>query len=832
MGREPWRRLARVTRYVCIHGHFYQPPRENPWLESVELQESAYPYHDWNARITAECYAQNAESRILDEQGRIVQISNNYAGISFNVGPTLLGWMQDNAPDVHDAIVDADRRSQARFGGHGSALAQPYNHLIMPLASTRDRRTQVRWGIADFRHRFGREPEGMWLPEAAVDTETLEVLADHGIAFTILEPHQAGAIRRLDDDADWHEAAASDVDTGRPYLARLPSGNEIAIFFYDGPISRAVAFEGLLADGARLADRLLSAAASAERDPYLVNIATDGESYGHHHRHGDMALAFALRRLEASEDVELTNYGVFLEEHPPSWEVRIAEDTSWSCAHGVERWRSDCGCADGGNPEWDQGWREPLRAALDRLRGELDDLYEREAAALLEDPWTARDGYIEVLLDRGRTDAFLARHAARDLDDDEQVRARRLLELQRHAMLMFTSCGWFFDDLSRIETIQVLRYAGRALQLARALTGRDDAERVFLDLLAKAQSNDPDYGDGRDVFDRHVRPSEVTLEGVGAHYAVSSLFEDYGDPTAVHCYQVSRDARRVFEAGDARLAIGRVHVRSTITGIASDLEYAVLHLGDHNIDGGIRAAGTGRRFESIATDLEAAFVVADFPETIRRLEHHFDGNRYSLRDLFRDGQRRILRTILDRSIEDARGSYRAIHRSRAPLMRYLVDLGVRLPRTFHRAAEIVVNDDLRRAFQRPDMDPDRVRALLADAAAWDVELDTAGLAHVLNATIETLTRRAARQLPDPTLFERYGAEGQSFLEQAEALIRLADDLPFEVDLWRAQNTFYRAVHLTYPELQALADDGDEQAASWVEHFRRLGDVLGVAVEAG
>ncbi len=822
-----------MTRYVCIHGHFYQPPRENPWLESVELQGSAYPYHDWNERITGECYAQNAASRILDERGRIVSITNNYERISFNIGPTLLGWMQDNAPDVHDAVVAADRASQERFDGHGSALAQPFNHLIMPLASPRDRRTQVRWGVEDFRHRFGRDPQGMWLPEAAVDTDTLEALAEHDIRFTILAPHQAAAIRPLDGGpGDWTEVTVSEVDTTAPYLVRLPSGNEIAVFLYDGPISRAVAFEGLLADGARLAQRLLAAADIERAGDRLVHIATDGESYGHHHRHGDMALAFALQHLEEHEDVELTNYGMFLERRPPEHEVRIAEETSWSCAHGIERWRSDCGCADGGHPEWSQEWRGPLRDALDDLRAELDRRYEERAAALLADPWQARDDYIEVLLDRSRTDAFLDDHAEGRLDEDQRIEARRLLELQRHAMLMFTSCGWFFDDLGRIETIQVLRYAGRALQLARAVFGGPDLERRFLGLLAKARSNDPELGDGRDVFDRHVRPSEVGLPAVGAHYAVSSLFEDHPATARIHCYEVVRDAQRTLEAGDARLALGRIDVRSTITGGRAELEYAVLHLGDHNLDGGIRPVGTGRRFESIATDLEEAFALADLPEVIRRLDHHFGETRYSLRDLFRDGQRRILRRILDSSIEDAREAYRRIHRSRAPLMRYLVDMGVGLPQTFHRAAEVAVNDDLRRAFRRPDPDIDRVRTLLADAGAWELELDAAGLAHALNGTIERLTGQVSRQLADPGLFDRLAEEGVEFLEQAERLIRLTAELPFEVDLWRAQNTFYRAVHLTYPELTERAAAGDELAEVWVEHFRRLGDALGVAVEEG
>ncbi|HEY2321618.1 MAG TPA: glycoside hydrolase, partial [Thermoanaerobaculia bacterium] len=321
------------ARFIAVHGHFYQPPRENPWLEAVETQDTAHPYHDWNERITFECYAPNASARILDDSDRILRIVNNYATMSFNFGPTLLSWLEVHAPETYAAIIDADRASRARFSGHGSAIAQAYNHIIMPLANARDRRTQVQWGIRDFEHRFGRKPEGMWLPETAVDTDTLEVLAAAGIRFTILEPGQA------------REAG---IDPTMAYRCNLPSGRSIAIFFYDGPISRAVAFENLLARGEFLANRLAGAFDPSRTHDQLVNIATDGETYGHHHRYGDMALAYALHYIEERELATLTNYGEYLEKHPPVHEVEIRENTAWSCAHGVERWRSDCGCSTGG----------------------------------------------------------------------------------------------------------------------------------------------------------------------------------------------------------------------------------------------------------------------------------------------------------------------------------------------------------------------------------------------------------------------------------------------------------------------------------------------------
>ncbi|HEX9889046.1 MAG TPA: hypothetical protein VGA69_06180, partial [Nitriliruptorales bacterium] len=343
-----------MERFVCIHGHFYQPPREHPWLEAIERQPSAYPFHDWNERITAECYEPNGAARVLDDEGRILRLVKNYARISFNVGPTLLRWMQVQAPDTYAAILEGDRRSIQRFG-HGSALAQAYHHAILPLANERDRRTEILWGIEDFRHRFGRDPQGMWCAEAAVDVGTLDELAGQGVGFTVLSPYQAQGVRRIGDGA-WTDVTGGAVDSTVAYRVGLPSGRDITVFFYDGERSRAVAFEGLLDSGAQFAERLIEGLDDGNDGPKLLHIATDGESYGHHHRHGEMALAFALQRIEETDGVELTNYAAFLDRFPPEHEAQILAPSSWSCAHGVERWRADCGCTTGGHPGWNQAW--------------------------------------------------------------------------------------------------------------------------------------------------------------------------------------------------------------------------------------------------------------------------------------------------------------------------------------------------------------------------------------------------------------------------------------------------------------------------------------------
>ncbi|HVV69935.1 MAG TPA: DUF3536 domain-containing protein, partial [Verrucomicrobiae bacterium] len=388
-----------MEKFICIHGHFYQPPRENPWLETVELQDSASPYHDWNERIGAECYAPNTTARILDEEGRIARITSNYARISFNFGPTLLAWMKDKMPEIHEAIVESDRLSQQHYSGHGSAVAQVYNHMILPLANARDKYTQVLWGVRDFESRFGRAPEGMWLAETAADTPTLETLAELGIKFTILSPYQASRTREI-GKRNFRDVGGGQIDPTRPYLMRLPSGKTITLFFYDGPVSQAVAFEGLLTSGERFAHRLMSAFNDRRDWDQLVHIATDGESYGHHHRQGEMALAYALQYIESRNLARLTNYGEYLEHHAPTREVQIHEKSSWSCVHGVGRWMTDCGCNSGGHAGWRQGWRTPLRQALDWLRDELAPLFESKGKELLRDPWDARNRYISIILDR------------------------------------------------------------------------------------------------------------------------------------------------------------------------------------------------------------------------------------------------------------------------------------------------------------------------------------------------------------------------------------------------------------------------------------------------
>jgi alpha-amylase/alpha-mannosidase (GH57 family) len=808
-----------MKRYICIHGHFYQPPRENPWLEGIELQDSAYPYHDWNERITAECYAPNAASRILGGDGRILKIPNNYGQISFNFGPTLLAWLAEKSPEVYENILTADRLSQETFSGHGSAMAQAYNHMIMPLANSRDRYTQVVWGFRDFEYRFRRKPEGMWLPETAVDLETLEFMAALGVRFTILAPHQASRIRQK-GRRQWQDVSGQHIDPTRAYSLKLPSGKKIALFFYDGPISKAVAFEDLLDRGENLAHRLAGAFSPDRKWPQLVHIATDGETYGHHRRHADMALAYALDYIASENLARLTNYGEYLKNHPPTHEVEIFENTSWSCAHGVERWWKDCGCNSGMHAGWSQAWRTPLRDALDWLRDTLAPLFESRGGELLKDPWAARNDYIEVILDRSPENVarFLERHAARELTDQDEITVLRLLELQRHAMLMYTSCGWFFDELSGIETVQVMQYAGRAIQLTQEVFG-DHIEDKFLERLALAPSNIPEHGDGRQIYAKFVQPAKVDLLEVGAHYAISSLFEDYAAEDRIFCFFINREDYRLAEVGNAKLAVGRIRVTSEITRRMADLSFSVLHFGDHNMCGGVREYQGEEAYNAMAWEVTEAFSFAEFPETVRRIDQHFGASTYSLRSLFRDEQRKVLEQIMAASLQETLSSYRLIYNHHVPLMRFLTDLNVPLPKAYHATAEFVLNLNLREAFEAEDLDRGNINNLLEEVRVLHVELEAASLEYALRKTLERLAQ----------VFREHISE-LHFLQHLDDALDLAGQLPFEVNLRKVQNIYYEQLQSAYPQWRQRAAQGQQEAQPWVDHFVALGEKLAIHVD--
>ncbi len=807
-----------MEKFICIHGHFYQPPRENPWLEAVEMQDSAHPYHDWNERIAAECYAPNAFARLLDGNGNIESIISNYSRISFNFGPTLLAWLKAKMPDIHQAVIDADKASQRRFSGHGSALAQCYNHAIMPLANRRDKYTQALWGIRDFLSRFDRQPEGMWLPETAADNESLDVLTELGIKFTILSPYQAKRVRQ--GGGDWQEIKDGQVDATMPYLVKLPSGRSISVFFYDAPIARAVAFERLLMDGGNFARRLTDSAKGSQGQGGLLNVATDGESYGHHFSHGDMALAYALQVIETGNEAHLTIYGEYLKKHPPTHEVEIHEPSAWSCPHGVDRWKKNCGCNSGGHAGWNQDWREPLRQAFDWLRDRLAPLYEAKAGAFLKDPWAARNDYISVILDRSPENLtdFLNRHATRELNEADRVNVLRLLEIQRHALLMYTSCGWFFDEISGIETVQVIQYAARALQLAKDLFG-EDLEPGFLDILARAKSNIPEHGDGRRIYEKFVVPAVMTREKVGAHYAISSLFESYPEQARIYAFTVRQEDRHLHTAGNTRLALGRVQVTFESTLGSGDLIYCVLHMGEHNLNCGVRNNGDHEAYLTLIREMREAFERADLAELIRLMDTHFGNTHYSLRDLFRDEQNKVLQQILKTTNDDIHNAYRLITDRHAPLMRFLADLHVPPLKGLEMAMEVVLNSELRRQFESDHLELERVRSLIAECNATKVSLDASVLAYALKGHLERLCDNFLKSPEHLAVLE-------NFADAAD----LVHNVPFGVNLWKPQNACYQMISTVLPSMRSRVAQGDDKAKLWLDKFSQLGSRLGVRVE--
>ena len=811
-----------TQRYICVHGHFYQPPRENPWLETVEVQESAAPYHDWNERITAECYAPNGASRITNKKNEIVRIVNNYSRMSFNFGPTLLSWLADFAPRTYRMIQDADQASAERYGGHGSALAQVYNHIIMPLANERDARTQIRWGIVDFEHRFGRKPEGMWLAETAVNRSVLDLMAQAGLSYTILAPHQCARVRPIaksgSADETWDETPNATVDPTRPYLVKLDGGRSMTVFFYNGPASRAVAFEGALNDGEQFARRLIAGLHEDSDAPQLSHIATDGESYGHHHRHGEMALSYALHWIEENHQARLTNYGEFLERFPPQWEAEVEENSSWSCGHGVERWRSNCGCNSGGRPEWNQQWRGPLRDALDMLRDRTAPMAEAVAAPLLKDLWAARDAYIHVILDRSAesVERFLASHATRNLSANERVTLFELLELERHTQLMYTSCGWFFDEISGIETIQIIAYAGRVLQLAAQLFGEPGAalEAEFLSMLELAKSNVPEIGDGAEVYRRFVTGGRLDLENVGAHYAISSMFRSYPESGQLFCFDVRRHSYDVLSSGRGRFAVGRAAIKSRITEECEEICFAVLHLGDQNLSAAVKRfrAEDQSAWNVFVQQTHASIRRANLPELIRLVDGYFGGTLYSLTSLFADEQHRILTSILNQTLSEVESSLMRIYEEHATLLDFLGEANVAAPPALAVTASFAINASLRRALEAETYDSSEIARLLRRAEIDHVSLD----APLLSYTADKRMKRAMVRLESAV-----EQQNIAVLHETLAIAESVRTLPMDVNLWQAQNIWNDLLQRS---------DSNYWSREWREGFRRIGVALNISVE--
>lgn len=658
------------TLRLCIHGHFYQPPRENPWLEEIELQESARPFHDWNERVHSECYMPNTFARILDAKGRIINIVNNFEKMSFNCGPTLLSWMEEKDPETYERILKADRESLKHQKGHGNAFAQAYHHTILPLANRRDKVTQIKWGIADFEKRFGRRPESLWLPETACDEETLEVLVEEGIRFIVLSPYQAEAVRPLKSE-HWQNVSGGEINPKHAYRIFLKKSPQehIDVFFYDGPISRDVGFKDLAFEAQFFANRI-QAAASGANDCELIHIATDGETYGHHKAFGERALAYLLNTEALTRGFAIVNYGRFLEDCPPEFEVKLKEGanhegTSWSCVHGVGRWKENCGCHTGGLEGWNQEWRKPLRETLIWLRDEAEKVFISEGSRYLSNPWEARNDYISVVLDRSEESVqkFLNLHGSKNLDKNEKVTVLKLLEMQRHAMMMFTSCGWFFSEISGVETVQILQYAARVIQILEELTNKT-VEETFLGKLEAAKSNLPEYKNGRGVYDRLVRPKKMTPGHFASLFAIASLFENYfteNDSAQVYStdFRILHSRKESF--GDVKMGFGRVLLKSLLTHEETDVIFICIQMGLYDFRCSLTPFRSWEELEKLETTFFEHLHMLHMVELVRKMDDSFGKEYFSLKDLPVEDRTKMISILTHEMIEKLSVAYENLY---------------------------------------------------------------------------------------------------------------------------------------------------------------------------
>lgn len=780
--------MADKDIFLTIHGHFYQPPRENPWLEAIELQPSALPCHDWNERVNRECYSPNSISKVVNNKNEVLCLVNNYEYMSFNFGPTLLSWMEEFAPQAYERLIKADMNSVQAHNGHGNAIAQVYNHMIMPLANELDKQTQVKWGIRDFEYRFGRKPEGMWLAETACDDDTLRVLVENGIKFTILSPFQAKSVKPLNaPDNSWQDVSWGNIDPARSYRYYIKSAPDkyIDLFFYDGSISKSVAFDELLRDGNKFIGRLEDGINYSRNYPQLVNIATDGESYGHHTKFGDMAMAYIIAMKIKDSPFTITNYAEYLDKYRSDWQVDIKDVSSWSCSHGVGRWKEDCGCSTGGHAGWNQKWRAPLRDAMDYLRDAVTPLFEEFGKKYFKNPLEARYNYIDVILDRSfvNVQKFQKKYFLPDLSDDDKVRAMKLLEIQRQAMLMYTSCGWFFCEISGLETVQIMKYAARVMQLAKEFTDID-YETKYLEILSKAKSNYAELGTGKDIYERFVKPSVITEKQIVSLWAVSSLYQDVDEEEDVYCYSIEKKSYKKVQKGDSQFVVGNVVVQSRVTLEKHNLSYALLQYSGGDFHCAIKEYDDD--FEDKQKELIRNYMLNPLTEIIRSLDSYFGQEYFTLKDIFIEERRKILQILMKERIHEFSNTYEYIYNEGKSSVMHFQALGLDIPDEFKIAAQYTLTKKFNELFTSSNgfIDEDVIQTasdINFDAKKIGIKLDKTPTSKIFSKKI---TQNVGRLV--------YSLEYQ----QAEVtldLLDMMDKLEIDVNITDAQSLFYTKV---------------------------------------
>ena len=825
--------------YITVHGHFYQPPRENPYLDTIERQPSAYPFHDWNERIYHECYRPNAFARVLNDQGELLGIVNNFEYLSFNVGPTLMSWLESYDVEVYQRIIEADRQSVQRLNGHGNAIAQVYNHIIMPLANERDKYTQIRWGKADFKSRFGRDPEGMWLAETAIDSATVQALWDEGIKFIILAPSQVERCRpipsAIDPEPEWHEVGGGQIDPTRPYRCFIDEDKYkyIDIFFYDGPISRDMGFNDVLSNSDHLIGRLGQAVRGDGRQSQLISVATDGETFGHHKGGTEKCLAYAFSQDMPQRGWQVTNFAHYLSIAPPTWEVELKPVTAWSCSHGVDRWQDDCGCGGGGG--WHQKWRKPLREGLNWLRDQLSEIYEKTGEGFFLDPWKARDEYIKVIRDRSavNVEKFLSVHQIHPLSSEEQIDALRLLEMQRHALLMFTSCGWFFEEISRPEGVQILRYAARAMELAGDVTGVQ-LEPEFVQGLVQAPSNIEWFGNGAQVYRELVSSAQISFEQVAAHYALNSLFTDFPQEHHVYCYEATQLDYQRQKMGVLTLAVGQLRLVSEITRESNQWVFAVLHLGGWDFHCCIQPFAGRRDYTQLKEKLFAALNHASAAKVIVTMTQLLGDQSFSLENLFSEERHRIIKQLTEETKTRLDQLYTQVYRDNYSILKAFHRDELPVPQELQVAAEIALShrclNSIRQLEQAGD-DWEQMANCFGSLEAIATEADN--MRCQLNVPE---ARQILEQLILRSLWQvLYDGDQDTLIDDIARLERMIDvgnQLRLGLSLAKAQELYFNCLQKEIvPE--CLYKPGSEGECRWesgqVSPLLRLGNKLAVDV---
>ena len=764
-----------LKRFLVIHGHFYQPPRENPWLEEIEFQQSASPYHDWNTKITHECYEPNGAARVL-EKGKIIDIVNNYQKLSFNFGPTLLNWLYFKTPEIYKMIIKGDKTSELKKNGHGNAIAQAYNHMIMPLANEHDKRTQIIWGIEDFKFHFGHKPEGIWLPELAVDKQTLKIIAEQGLKFTILSPHQAKKIKKIGDE-NWLDVSNNKIDPSKPYKLSFEDELSITIFFYDAPISHSIAFEKVLDNGDLFVNRILSGYSEKRDWPQILILATDGETYGHHHPFGEMALAYAMKKIEENGLAEITNPSYYLSIYQPQWEVEIIENTSWSCPHGLGRWKDDCGCTTGGKIGWNQKWRKPLREAMDWLRDMVDTIFEREGSKLFKDPWEARNGYIQLILNPSieQKERFFREYQKKELSYEEKVKALKLLEMEKNRMFMYTSCGWFFADISGLEAKQNMMYAARVIQIASEYI--PDLEESFIKMLSEAKSNIKEKRDGGYIYKTEIKPNIVDLKRVAAHYSIDSIFHSPKKEEKLFCYVIKNDDYIQHSFAETSFITGKIEIESIITNEKKDIIFTVIHFGGHDFRCSLKfIMNQNDNYPKIKKELEDAYLSHSITELIRIMDHHFPGKYYTLKDLFLDRRREILSKVTQEASKKYEDILRQIYEHGRDLMKIIKNLDGVIPYSYLIAASYSLKQELK---DRITKLKDNIYSERIDEIFKEIDC------FKLSIPLEDVIMDAEKIINQKMLTVKEGK-----IENVVKLISFLNKYDLLPSLWKAQNIFF------------------------------------------